>query len=190
LVYLFLIHQALVWGKWGIVASQSVMSIGGLPADETWNLTHVRITQESPHERPGTDTAWVAPKLVEYLSTLPYVDIDYIPSMSPGVSNLKDAQPGDIIAYAWGGTNDKDNNYAAVDHLAVVTDISHGTSNADHYPEVSEWSAYGDQPTPYVERGWTWSVKDNMWLQHEVGNENMAAFLIHVRSTEDSFQGQ
>lgn len=123
----------------------------------------------------GTYDATYVQGLVGYLVTeAPYsvtwtnITGDLTTNAVPG------AEPGDIIVYSWDGTE--------LDHMDLVVGIASGD-----YPEVSGWSEFNNftpldylvNPTSsYVERGWTWSVINNEWLQTK--NPNMQAYLLHI----------
>jgi uncharacterized protein YraI len=142
---------------------------GGLAKTALW-------TSDGAHghpwsRRPGTGAAWAAPLFIGYiLHAYPhstYTEISLRGNKVPA------AEPGDVIAYDWegkSGVHDASN----IDHLSLVTRIASG-----QYPEVAEWSIYsGTVPTPYVERGWTWSQKSHKWLQQEY--PKVQAFLLHI----------
>jgi hypothetical protein len=57
--------------------------------------------------------------------------------------------------------------------------VGHAGDNPN-YPLVSGWSERGDEAVEYQSRGWTWSEKNNKYLQREDGNGNMQAWLIHI----------
>ncbi|MGF7229229.1 MAG: amidase domain-containing protein [Candidatus Saccharibacteria bacterium] len=161
--------------------SSEDLAAGGLPQDNTWNLSfqHPKLDLDL---RYGTDTAWIAPKLTEYLARLPYVDIVPLGHMNAGNNDLPQAKPGDIIAYTWNGTGKPADveSLGSVQHLSVVV----GDSSSDPaYPVVAEWGR--NSQTPYVDRGWTYSMKTHGWLQNEKGQHDMFAFLIHMRDEND-----
>jgi hypothetical protein len=64
-------------------------------------------------------------------------------------------------------------------------------SDNSQYPLVSGWSEEGDKALKYNQRGWTWSAKENTWLQMEKDNSgnypnfNTVTYLIHIRSEDD-----
>lgn len=141
---------------------------GGLPKTSEW-------TSAGSHgllqKRPGTVAAWAVPNFVNYiLKQYPrstFTQLDLVANKVPA------AQPGDVIAYDWYGKSTTKNR-SNLQHLSVVTSIQSG-----EYPEVAEWSiSDGDQPTPYVSRGWTWSSKTHQWLQKEF--PQVQAFLLHI----------
>ncbi len=89
------------------------------------------------------------------------------------------AEPGDIIVYDW------EVNGSTYDHMAFVVDIASGRN-----PQVSEWGQldfniattlwyhiFGGK-SPYVKRGWTWSVMNNEPLDKEF--PKMQAHLLHI----------
>jgi hypothetical protein len=128
--------------------------------------------------RPGTAAAWSAPVFIEYIRhTYPHSTYTEI-SLNPNSGNrVPAAEPGDVIAYAWNG-NSSVRNVSNIEHLSLVTRIASG-----QYPEVAEWSIYGGtQPTPYIERGWTWSQKTHKWLQREY--PKVQGFLLHINPTQ------
>ncbi len=104
--------------------------------------------------RPGTAPAWRTTALVQFLLTeYPKTterELDFSQNAVP------DAKDGDVIAYDWNGDGE-------IDHLSMIVDKVSGD-----YPEVTEWStAGGTEPTPYIERGWTWSQGKGEWLQQK-----------------------
>jgi Putative amidase domain len=123
--------------------------------------------------RPGTAAAWSAPVFIKYmLGAYPHSTFTQI---SLRGNKVPAAEPGDVIAYDWEGKSSV-RNYANIEHLSFVTRIASG-----QYPEVAEWSVYnGTQPTPYIERGWTWSQKTHKWLQQEY--PKVQAFLLHINT--------
>jgi hypothetical protein len=160
-------------------ASQELKA-GGLPQDSTWNLNFEGVNRNGV--RYGTDAAWIAPKLTEYLNTLPYVEVIPLGHMNAGNNNLPKAKPGDLIAYVWHG----DNLPTGIESLGNVEHISVIVGNAPNnpqYPLVAEWGR--NKPTPYPTRGWTYSMKSKGWLEDEDGQHNMFAYLIHIRTEGD-----
>lgn len=126
----------------------------------------------------GTVTANAAQPLLTYLEQ--NYSTEWVPlgKMSAGNNNVPEAEIGDIIAYSWNGDG-------TIDHLAFIVGFAEGNPE---YPLVAEWGQFanygpGDilnNPTsPYVERGWTWSEINHMYLQQEPGNQGMTAYLLH-----------
>lgn len=149
----------------------------GIPENPGWNLngSHGEIWYFT--QRPGTPAATaVGPFLDALVGTYPGTSIT---PLSMAQNNVPQAQVGDLIAYDWNGDG-------VYDHLAIITGFS---ADNPQYPLVSEWGVAGAvwgllaEPTPYPQRGWTWSTKDNRWLQSESGNSNMQAELIHIDTT-------
>jgi hypothetical protein len=106
--------------------------------------------------------------------------------MNAGNNDIPLAEPGDIIAYSWGG-EDANGRYQ-IDHLAFVV----GASDTDaYYPTVVEWGQLNwdlpkgikyevDNPSVHVPpRGWTYSEVQGKYLQAEDGHQNMTAYLLH-----------
>lgn len=151
--------------------SQALVA-GGFPQTDAWNIQASKLTRNGI--RRGTLDAWETSDFVAYMRTLPYVKVEDIGRLSPGVNNLPDASPGDIIIYNWDGKG-------TADHADVVVGSS---ANNPQYPLVSGWSEDGSSALTYQSRGWTWSEVHNEWLQDEPKHEDMKAWLIHVR-TED-----
>lgn len=141
---------------------------GGLPKTPDWTSSgsHGRI-----QKRPGTVAAWAVPDFVDYiLRTYPRSTFTQLNLRG---NRVPAAQPGDVIAYDWYG-HSSTRNHANLQHLSLVTSIEPG-----EYPAVSEWSIFdGDQASPYVSRGWTWSAKTHQWLQQEY--RDVQAFLLHI----------
>ncbi len=170
-------------------ASQ-VLAAGGLPQDGTWNTGFYDIEVNNGWQiRYGTDTAWIAPQLVEYLEAQPYVEVEPLGHMNAGNNDIPDARVGDIIAYVWNGDDSNGNllptdlsSVPYIEHLSVVVGFS--DSNPE-YPLVAEWG--NTTPTGYPNRGWTWSERMNppRYLQQEPGQKDMFAYLIHIRSDDD-----
>lgn len=164
-------------------ASQ-MLKAGGMREDSTWNLNLLGVKRDGS-KRYGTDTAWITPQLAQYLRSRPYTEVDALGHMSQNNNNLPKAKPGDIIAYVWNGDGLSTGleSLDKVQHISVV--VGHSKDNPQ-YPTVAEWG--NTNPTPYTERGWTYSVKSNGWLQNErdaQGNytqRNMFAYLIHFRT--------
>jgi hypothetical protein len=166
-----------------------VLWAGGLPKTSDWNDywydSHGFPTPlGGSGVRQGTVDAWAAPNLVQYLSEQPYVEVEPLGHMNAGNNNVPDAKPGDIIAYVWHGDNLPTDlsSLDKIEHLAVVIE---GSPTNPQYPMVAEWGIDGSNPTTYPERGWTFSVKNNEYLQYENGQGNMFAYLIHIRSDDD-----
>jgi hypothetical protein len=129
--------------------------------DGEWQGQHFEVSG-----LPGTTAAWRASALPEYiLQTFPK---SYKRELDFSKNSVQDAEPGDIIAYDWGDDGE-------IDHLSLVVD-----ETANSYPEVAEWSADGDNPTPYGKRGWTYSELNHMWIQSEPALKNVRAYLIHI----------
>ena len=152
------------------------LAAGGFPQTNTWNLRFSNPTLAGTL-RYGTDAARIVPDFIQYMRTLPYVQVEYLGHMSTGINNVPDAKPGDVIIYDWEGDG-------VPDHADVV--VGHAKNNPQ-YPLVSGWSENGSKAVNYQYRGWTWSAehKPPEWLQSEPGNNNMQAWLIHVRSEDD-----
>jgi hypothetical protein len=161
--------------------ASKVLEAGGLPQDGTWNMRFHNFKMNG-QPRYGTGTAWVGPELALYLNRLPYVDVIPLGHMNASNNNIPKAKPGDIIAYVWNGDGLPTGieSLGNVEHLSVVTGSS---QDNPQYPEVAEWGR--DNRTPYVSRGWTYSMKTPGWLQDEKGQYNMFAYLIHVRDEGD-----
>lgn len=92
-----------------------------------------------------------------------------------GQNNVPKAKKGDVIAYDWTGDG-------SIDHLALV--VGHANNNPQ-YPLVAEWGIDGSKPAPYNQRGWTWSKKNNEWLQDGEGQQDVRAYLLHIRTEDD-----
>jgi hypothetical protein len=150
------------------------LAAGNFPQTSTWNLGFIGIKKDLT-ARYGTDAARIVPDFMQYALTLPYVQVEYLGHMSSGNNNVPDAKPGDIIIYDWEGDG-------IPDHADVVVD--HAKHNPQ-YPLVSGWSENGSEAVNYPYRGWTWSEEHQTWLQAEPGNQNMQAWLIHVRGEDD-----
>jgi hypothetical protein len=142
---------------------------GGLPQTSDW--------QQNDQDQ-GTHDATYVDGLVNYLVSNGLATwTDITGDMSPDVNVVPEAEPGDIIVYDWndGGTQ--------FDHMSFVVDTVSGG-----YPEVAEWGQfdfnpwdYVDNPSsPYVTRGWTYSVMHNEWLQTE--HPGMLAHLLHINN--------
>lgn len=133
---------------------------GGLPKNPKW-------TDEGSRGRirkvPGTVAATaVQPFLDQLFHTFPGSQLK---QLSMTQNRVNEAQVGDLIVYSWEGTT--------WDHLAIITDITD-----DGYPLVSEWGVPGAK---YETRGWTWSKKNENWLQAD--NPDMQAALVHIDTT-------
>lgn len=156
------------------------LAVGGFPQDNRWNINHRRLTTSG--EQYGSDDAWLTPDFLAYMRTLPYVKVEEARQLKTGINNLPDARPGDIIIYDW--TND-----GYPDHADIVTGSA---ANNPEYPLVSGWSEDGSKALPYNQRGWTWSKKENQYLQLEKNSQgeyinwNMSAILIHINSEDES----
>ncbi len=133
---------------------------GGLPQTSTW--------------QQGTYAATYVQGLVNYLAA--NYPVSWINITGDLTTNaVPQAEPGDIIVYSWNGNS-------TLNHMAFVVGIASGD-----YPEVSEWGQFDftshpwykifNPSSPYVERGWTWSVMSGEWLQQE--HPNMTAYLLH-----------
>ncbi|HEU4966762.1 MAG TPA: amidase domain-containing protein [Candidatus Saccharimonadales bacterium] len=159
---------------------------GGMPQDSQWNNNGSYLSGEPfPTLFDGTKTANSAPMLISYLEQ--NYSTQWIPlgEMNAGNNNVPEAEPGDIIVYSWQGAN-PDGSPVSIDHLAFVVGDA---SNNPQYPMVAEWgqfenygpSDYVNNPTsPYVERGWTYSEINHMYLQQEKDHQNMTAYLLHI----------
>lgn len=148
--------------------SQSLWA-GGLPKDQQW-------TNEGEfgrvQKRPGTKSAWAVDHFLDYVQSK-YPQSGFITLDGDDFRNnsIPEADEGDVIIYDWEG----DGTY---DHATIVTDIV-----GDRYPEVAEWSVYdGRVPTPYTERGWTYSEKSRTWLQDKF--PNVIAYLLNIDTTQ------
>ena len=147
---------------------------GGLAKTSAW-------TDAGSHSgylqtRRGTVAATEANTLLAYLRDT-YGGVEYEDITTNLTTNaVPDAQPGDIIAYDWDG-------HGTIDHIALVVSIAAG-----QYPVVAEWGAYpGGQALPYTSRGWTYSAKNNIWLQNERNQKNMRAYLLHFAALSGTF---
>ncbi|WP_162598651.1 amidase domain-containing protein [Nocardioides gilvus] len=123
---------------------------GGMSQDVEWNGTDVngRFGQ-----RQGSATAWLAEDLVEHLVATKGASL--IPMDFSG-NAVPEATPGDVVAYDW-------ESDGVIDHLALIVDIDEGD-----YPLVSEWGTvdwYKGNVVAYDYRGWTYSEKNQAWLQ-------------------------
>lgn len=133
---------------------------GGLPKNPKW-------TDEGSHGRirkvPGTIAATaVQPFLDQLFYAFPASQLKHL-SMTQ--NRVNEARAGDLIVYSWDGKT--------WDHLAIITDITD-----DGYPLVSEWGVLGEE---YEARGWTWSKKNDNWLQ--AANPDMQAALVRIDTT-------
>ncbi len=157
------------------------LEAGGLPQDDTWNLGFSNIKRDGS-VRYGTETAWVATELAQYLQDQPYIEVHPIGHMNAGNNDLPQARPGDVIAYVWhgDGLSTGIESLNRVEHLSEV--VGHSKDNIN-YPTVAEWG--NTEATRYNSRGWTWSNKTNNWLQAEEGQQNMFAYLIHIKADAD-----
>lgn len=144
---------------------------GGFPKTSTWTNAG-RYTSA-----PGTKTAWVVPDFLKY------VQANFPTTWTSITTNLRtnavpQAEVGDIIAYDW-GKGDK------VSHLALVVSLTRS-----RYPVVSEMGQYDwnavdyaknklgiHKHSDYSSRGWTYSAKDQRFLQ--VRYPKMKAYLLH-----------
>jgi hypothetical protein len=137
---------------------------GGLAKTSVWTSDghHGHV-----HQEPGTKTVFYTPGFVRYiLNTYPrsyYRQLHFGPSGNA----VAGAQVGDVITYDWDGDT-AGGNLDGLNHAALITRI-----DATGYPLVSEWSANGTKPTPYTERGWTWS---------KLHNHSLATLYPHVRA--------
>lgn len=168
-------------------ASQ-VLAAGGLPQDGTWNTNfHGFELRNGWQIRYGTDVAWTATLLVEYLAAQPYVEVEPLGHMNAGNNDIPDARVGDIIAYVWHGDDSSGNplptDLSSLDHIEHLSVIVGFSDSNPQYPLVAEWG--NTTPTPYPSRGWTYSYKSNGWLQNEQGQQDMFAYLVHIRSEDD-----
>jgi len=159
------------------------MEAGKFPQDKTWNLKPVGVTSELK-VRSGSDAAKKTVNYLKYMQSLPYVQYEEIGKLDDTKNNLPDAHLGDIILYDWDGRGE-------VDHAAVVTGASRDNPQ---YPLVSGWSEDGAKALTYSQRGWTYSEKNHEFIQLEkevhgntvtYPNQNMKAFLLHIRTQED-----
>lgn len=120
-------------------------------------------------ELSGTYDAWNVPAFMNYMRKT-YKNSTFR-ELSFSENAVPDAQPGDVIFYDWGKGE-------GISHATIITNIA-----GDQYPEVSEWSVQQDGtiPSPYVNRGWTWSKlatpKPN-WLQKKY--PEIKAYLLHI----------
>jgi hypothetical protein len=152
---------------------------GGVPQNSTWNITDRRVTKDGIQN--GTDTAWKTSDFLAYVRNRPYVKVEELGQLKIGFNNIPDAKNGDVIVYDW-----EDDGYP--DHADVVTGSAENNSK---YPLVSGWSEDSGRALPYSQRGWTWSVKNNQFLQKERDatgryvNWEMSATLIHFNSEEE-----
>jgi len=160
--------------SWAMANAQDPQGSGGLC---TWFVSQALWAGGMPETadwEPGTRSSVYVQDLVNYLTSSN--DATLINITSDLTTNaVPQAEPGDIIVYSWDGTT--------LDHMAFVVGIASG-----QYPEVSEWGQFDftthpwykvfNPSSPYVERGWTWSVIHNVWLQ--VKNPNMKAYLLHI----------
>lgn len=133
---------------------------GGMPKNHKWtdegSRGHIR-------KVPGTASATaVQPFLDQLFSTFPGSQLQHLPMND---NRVEEARIGDLIVYSWGGST--------WDHLAIITDITD-----DGYPLVSEWGVLGEE---YEARGWTWSEKNDDWLQSD--NPEMQAALVRIDTT-------
>lgn len=155
---------------------------GGLPKSAAWT------DQGSYTSAPGTKDAWVVPDFLNYIQSNFSTTLTPLDNLSQNA--VPQAEPGDIIEYDWG-------NGGGVSHLAFVVGIADG-----QYPEVAEMGQFQwglidylaakigiDNTSPYVERGWTWSVMNNSWLQDEdipmahgggTVRGHVTAYLLHI----------
>jgi len=142
---------------------------GGLPKDELW--TDQGEFGRIQH-RPGTKAAWTVDHLLNYIQyKYPQSELVRLDSEDFRNNSVLQADVGDVIIYIWWD----DGEY---DHASIVTDVV-----SEHYPEVAEWSAYdGRIPTPYVERGWTYSERNNSWLQEKY--PEVVAYLLDIDTTQ------
>jgi hypothetical protein len=166
---------------------------GGLPQDATWNnnghyVSGNPIKGHLPTVFTGSKTANTAPMLLDYLEH--HYSYQWIPlgPMNAGNNNVPQAEPGDIIAYSWNGPDLKTGQYT-IDHLAFVVGAA---DKNPQYPMVSEWGQLSwdlpingpkynlDNPNVHIiERGWTYSELNHMYLQQEPHHQNMTAYLLH-----------
>jgi hypothetical protein len=152
------------------------LKAGGFPEDTIWNFDFVGVNRSGL--RFGTDATRVTSDFYAYVNTLQYVDIIPIPRFDAGTNNLPQAKIGDVIIYDWDGPGKN----GAPDHADLVVGFA---KDNPQYPLVSGWSEKGDEAVDYQYRGWTWSEKNNQWLQSEPDNTNMRAWLIHIRTEDD-----
>ena len=160
---------------------------GGLPQSAQWNSQGSYKSGIPRSTYYGSQTANVAPELIQYLEQ--HFSTQWIPlgHMNAGNNNVPQAKPGDIIAYSWKGPDPKTGKYT-IDHLAFV--VGDAVKNPQ-YPMVAEWGQFNwnflhwpknhwDNPSSgYKERGWTYSELNHRYLQLEKGNQNMTAYLLH-----------
>jgi hypothetical protein len=147
---------------------------GGFPKSDLWT------DQGRYRTAHGTVAAWQVQPFLNYIQQ--HFSTTWKPLGDMSQNAVPEAQLGDIIAYDWGDGH-------GITHLAFIVDIAPGD-----YPVVAEmgqfdwgtldWAAskVGLYPSsPYVKRGWTWSEKDNIWLQkkeHIAGRAR--AYLLHI----------
>jgi hypothetical protein len=157
----------------------NVLWRGGMQETAEWNNDPRGVKRDGI--RYGTDYAWKTPEFLAYMRSLPYVDVDEIDFSGDNENRLPDAKLGDIIIYDWEGNKE-------VDHAVVITGFS---KNNPAYPLVTGWSEDGSAANKYNQRGWTWSEKNQRFIQNvqdEHGNyphKAIKAHLVHIRSEED-----
>ncbi|SRR5581483_1106219 len=106
---------------------------GGLQQTDQWNgqggyRTGNPLHGNLPAYFSGTETANVAPDLIQYLRQNYSTDWKYLGSMNASNNNVPEAQPGDIIAYSWHGDGH-------IDHLAFIVGAA---ADDSEYPLVAE----------------------------------------------------
>jgi uncharacterized protein YraI len=149
---------------------------GGFAQTDAWTSSGSHGTWPVTY-RPGTADAWAVSNFKDYFLSHYSATWTLLGNMS--VNAVPSAEPGDIIVYSWDGGK-------TLDHMAFVVSIASG-----QYPVVSEWGTPDWTPLTYVYyaahhpregyqyRGWTWSQKNNEYLQIEK-NGQARAYLLHI----------
>lgn len=149
---------------------------GGLPQTSQWNNNGGYRSGVTWFD--GTQTANIVKSFLDYIRAHYSNAWIALGKMSSSNNNVPAAEIGDIIAYDWDGNG-------TIDHLAFIVGAAQGNPQ---YPLVAEWGQFADYGiidtlhnprSPYVERGWTWSEINHMYLQQEKSNHNMTAYLLH-----------
>lgn len=144
----------------------------GIPETAEWNSKEFSPSISNGDLKRRSAAAWLAPELVSYFQKQPYAEFS---ELNVKQFNIPKARKGDFVAYDWSGDG-------SIDHLSLIVGAA---ENNPQYPLVAEWGVYGSKPVNYNERGWTWSKKNNSWLQDEREQQNIRAYLIHFRTEDD-----
>ena len=139
-----------------------------IPQDSIWSSSSTDVNQVA--SRTGslfgripspTKTYADANLFVHYLLDQGYATVTPV---SLNQNMVPDAQPGDVIAYAWSSGGGAD--LPLIDHLAIVVGNDGSQTKVDQHEGPAHW------------KGWNWSSSDNDWILN--ANPAATAYLIHI----------